>query len=241
MLYNCSNRETPARRAFDEAPEAAHDETGFAEMRPSTFVQGIVIGFTLAAAVGPIAILLIQRTLNRGWRVGVISGIGVGLADATYGLLGGLGLVAVNRFLADQQTPMRIAGGLLLAIIGYRIFISGPQQADGAQPGRKPRLGYLSALTSIYALTVANPMTIFSFAAVYAGIGPGQGSGSWQGALLFSLSIFTGSFGWWVVLATLAHGLRERLTPAVMRWVNIISGAVIMLFGGWLVVREFIV
>jgi len=209
-------------------------------MHPAVFIQGIVIGFTLAAAVGPIAILLTHRTLARGWRVGVVSGIGVGLADATYGLLGGLGLVAVNQFLADQQTPMRIAGGLLLAFIGYRIFVSDPQQAETARAGRKRSSGYLAAITSIYALTVANPMTIFSFAAVYAGIGLEEASGSWQGAVLFSLSLFTGSFSWWVVLATLAHGLRDRLTPVIMRRVNFVSGAAITLFGGWMVIREFI-
>lgn len=205
----------------------------------NTFIQGIAIGFTLAAAVGPIAILLIQRTLMRGWRTGIASGLGVGLADASFGLLGGLGLAALNQFLVDQQTPMRIIGGIVLAGIGIRIVGARPEQAEMAQTTGRPKTGYLGAAASIYALTLANPMTIFSFAAVYAALDPGAASGAWQGVVFFSLAIFTGSFSWWVVLATVTHRLRERISTRVVQLLNAVSGTAIFFFGAWMVLREF--
>lgn len=205
----------------------------------SAFLQGIVIGFTLAAAVGPIALLLMQRTLARGWWVGIISGLGIALADGSYGLLGGLGLAAVNQFLKNQETPMLLAGGAVLILIGIQIMRTDPRKKEEREESQRG-VGYVGTFSSMYMLTISNPLTIFSFAAIYTSINLGAASGTWQGAVLFSISVFFGSFSWWLILVSIIHKVRERFSLAALRWVNVVSGVLIAGLGSSMIIKLFL-
>jgi threonine/homoserine/homoserine lactone efflux protein len=196
----------------------------------TTFLNVIGIGFTVAAAVGPISLLCIERTLRRGWRFGMSSGFGVATADALYGLIGGLGLTVVTNFLVRQQTVLRLVGGVVLVFLGLRTLLS-KSDLKAAEERSSGVGGYLSAYTSIFLLTLSNPMTIISFAAIYAGIGNlGLGS-NWVAAAVFCLAIFIGSSLWWLVLVSGVNQLRSRFKPALLVRLNRISGLVIAGFG----------
>ncbi|MCB2178773.1 LysE family translocator [bacterium] len=207
------------------------------------FLRSFLIGFTAAAAIGPIALLVIQRTLKHGWRVGATSGIGVALADAIYGLVGALGLTAITHLLLDNQMILRVVGGGVLVYLGIRAFLAQIEDATAEQTAQNPG-GFFGTVSSIFLLTLSNPMTILFFSAVYAGLGSGEG-GSLAGeikesALFFPLGIFSGSFTWWMLLTVLVSALRSRFRPAQLVWLNRASGFVIAGFGVWIILHGMI-
>jgi threonine/homoserine/homoserine lactone efflux protein len=199
-------------------------------MALTTFLNVVGIGFTLAAAVGPISLLCIERTLRRGWRIGLASGLGVATADALYGLIGGLGLTVVTSFLISQQTVLRLIGGVVLVSLGLRTLLS-KSDIKAAEERASGVSGYLGAYTSIFLLTLSNPMTIISFAAIYAGIGSLGLDSGWAAAVAFSLAIFIGSSLWWLVLVIGVNQLRARFKLALLTQLNRVSGLVIAGFG----------
>jgi len=203
--------------------------------------QSFLIGFTAAATLGPIAILCIQRTLKYGWRIGVASGFGVALADATYGLVGALGLKALTDFLVSGQRLLGVTGGLVLVIIGIRSFrSSGFVSLDASVPDKKPPTAS-GAVVSILLLTLSNPVTIMFFSAVYAGLtvgGSDLAESISAGFVPFALGVFAGSFRWWVILVTLVNTVRQRFNFNHLRWLNRASGLIIAGFGVWVLVRQ---
>jgi len=188
--------------------------------------RGLVLGFSIAAPVGPIGVLCIRRSLMGGIWLGLASGLGAATADAVYGSLAAFGLTLAAEILVTQQPWLRPAGGAYLVWLGLRTWISRPTHPVAAPEGRGLAGVYLSTL----ALTLTNPLTILSFAAIFAGLGPRAGEGGPAAGLLVA-GIFCGSALWWVVLSVGASRLRGRLTPGRMTWVNRVSGLVIAGFG----------
>jgi threonine/homoserine/homoserine lactone efflux protein len=197
--------------------------------------RGFVLGFTIAAAVGPIALLCIRRTLAEGRAIGLASGLGVATADATYGAIAAFGLTAVTDLLIDWRRPLGIVGGGFLLWLAWRTIRSVPvgedavANGDGTRDGRRTsRRGLPAAYVSTLGLTLTNPMTILSFAALFVGLG--VTAGNVVGAAVLTAGVFLGSAAWWVVLVTTVGALRSRLTPAGLRRVNIASGLLIAAF-----------
>lgn len=195
-------------------------------MDPILFVRGLVLGFTIAAAVGPISLLVIRRTLVEGRVVGLISGMGVATADGTYGAVAAFGLTAITDLLIDWRRGLGIVGGAFLLWLAWRTFRSVPSEAATDDPGR--RRGLPGAYLSTLGLTLTNPMTIVSFAALFVGLG--VTGGDLAGATLLTLGVFAGSAVWWVVLTAVVGALRSRLTTTGMRRINMASGLLIGAF-----------
>jgi threonine/homoserine/homoserine lactone efflux protein len=189
-------------------------------------VRGLIIGLTIAAAVGPITLLVIRRTIDHGGIYGFASGLGVATADATYGGIAAFGLTAVTSILVSGHMLLGILGGLIIALIGVRTMLARPTgpAVDVERPG------LVGAFGSMYALTMTNPLTIVLYAGVFAGIGLTAGS-SFADAAVLTLAVWLGSTLWWVVLCTPVAWLRERVSARVLLWVNRISGAALVLFG----------
>lgn len=192
------------------------------------FVRGLVVGFSIAAPVGPIGLLCIRRTLADGRAVGFASGLGAATADAVYGAIAGFGLTAVSGLLVRQSGWLRVVGGLFLCYLGARIFLARPA-ARAAEPGGGA--GLLGAWASTFALTLTNPTTILSFVAVFAGLGIARAPGAWGAAGALVGGVFLGSALWWLVLSGVTGAFRARLDVRGLRWVNRVSGAVIAAFG----------
>lgn len=184
-------------------------------------LRGFVLGFTIAAAVGPISLLVIRRTLAEGRIVGLVSGMGVATADATYGAVAAFGLTAVTDLLVDWRRGPAIVGGVFLLWLAWQTFRSDPAEAPAATTGS--RRGSPGACLSTLGLTLTNPMTILSFAALFVGLGVAGGDA--VGAATLTLGVFAGSAAWWVVLVSAVGALRSRLTPTGLRRVNIVSGS----------------
>jgi threonine/homoserine/homoserine lactone efflux protein len=190
--------------------------------------KGAGIGFSIAAPVGPIGLLCLRRTLAHGRLSGFISGLGAATADACYGSVAGFGLTAVSSFLIRQETVFRIVGGLFLLYLGVRTMLARP----AAEAARAADLGLLKDYASTFLLTLTNPLTILSFAAIFSGLGIVRAQ-SHAAAGLLVLGVFLGSTTWWLILSTLAGAARRRLGEAMSRGVNLVSGLAIVGFGGF--------
>ncbi|MEP6775539.1 MAG: LysE family transporter [Chloroflexota bacterium] len=195
-----------------------------------TFVfRGLLIGFSIAAPVGPIGVLCIRRTLAEGRLYGLISGLGAATADAAYGLVAGFGLTFISTFLVDQGIWLRLIGGIFLLYLGVRTIASHPAMTSSSEGKRDKSL--LAAYASIVGLTLTNPATILSFAVVFAGLGLATGSADYADATLLVVGVFLGSASWWLLLSGAVSLLRSRFTYAGLWWVNRVSGIIITGFG----------
>ena len=193
-------------------------------MDPTFLPRGLVLGFTIAAAVGPISLLTIRRTLAHGQVYGLASGLGVALADSTYAAIAAFGLTAITSVLVGGRMILGLVGGAFLVVLAIRTMTCRP--AEVAVATERP--GLLAAFASIFGLTMTNPMTILSFAGLFAGLGL-TGTGGADAALLV-LGVFLGSASWWVVLTSVVAILRAKVTIGALTWVNRLSGAAILAF-----------
>ena len=196
-------------------------------MDGSFFLRGLLIGLSIAAAVGPMSILCIQRTLQRGQRYGLISGLGIATADAAYGCIAAFGLTFISSFFVSQQFWIRLLGGLFLLYLGIRTLLS----KSAARAASAKASSFISAYISTLLLTLTNPTTILSFVAIFAGIGVGGASKSYASAIFVVLGVFVGSVLWWCFLTSIVSFLRARFTNVWLLWINRVSGGVIALFG----------
>jgi threonine/homoserine/homoserine lactone efflux protein len=192
------------------------------------FLKAFVIGLSIAAPVGPIGVLCIRRTLVFGRRVGFISGLGAATADGFYGAVAAFGLTFLFRFFVQNARPLHLVGGAVLLLIGLRTMLV---RRDAPGPSNAGRLGgLLQAYASTLFLTITNPMTIISFAAVFAVIAPAGGL-NYGSAALTVAGVFIGSAAWWLILSTGVATVRQAAGASLLAWVSRISGGVIAGFG----------
>lgn len=188
--------------------------------------RGVLIGFSVAAPVGPIGVLCIRRTLADGWGVGLATGLGAATADACYGAIAGFGVTALSGLLLDHRRIIRLVGGLFLCYLGLKTFLAAPAARAAKAVGRTALRAYLSAV----ALTLTNPATILSFVGIFAGLGVGSGGDGSGAATLLVVGVFVGSARWWVLLSGGVSLLGARLGPRHLQWVNRLSGGTLLAF-----------
>ena len=194
----------------------------------SFYGRGLLIGFSIAAPVGPIGILAIRRTLTLGKWAGLMTGLGAATADAIYGCIAGFGLTAVSDLLIGQAFWLKLVGGLFLCYLGIKTFVSQPAEATATPENNR---AYWSMYASTVLLTLTNPATILSFAAVFVGLGLATLGGNYLTAAVLVAGVFSGSALWWLLLSSSANLLRDKFTPQRLRGLNRISGLILLTFG----------
>ncbi len=190
------------------------------------FLEGGIIGFAIAAPVGPIGVLCIRRTLADGCASGFVSGLGAATADAAYGAVAAFGLTLITEFLLGGASWLRLVGGAFLLYLGIKTFLARPAERAAEVRGG----GLLGAYASTFFLTLTNPTTILSFVAIFAGLGVGAASDALSAALLV-LGVFLGSAAWWLMLSGGIGFIHSKLSTGGLRWVNRVSGTIIAAFG----------
>jgi threonine/homoserine/homoserine lactone efflux protein len=190
-------------------------------------LKGLAVGFSLAAPVGPIGVLCIRRTLAHGSKRGIIIGLSAASADMIYGIVAAFGVTLISDFISQQQHWIRLVGGILLLVLGYRTFFSHPA-TDIIISGKN---GHTRMFLSTFFLTLTNPITFFAFAAVFAGIGLDQSMGRHGFAIFLVAGIFIGSFSWFSLLTSLVHFFHEKITTDGLIVINKIAGSLLTLFG----------
>lgn len=195
------------------------------------FFKGFIIGLSIAAPVGPIGLLCIQRTLTYGRLTGWVSGLGAATADALYGAVAGFGLSAITTFLENERVWIHVIGAVLMAGLAIRNFRRQPvqQAASATSRGR----GLVWHHVSVFLLTITNPMTILSFIAVFAAMGVSSSAHTYTTAGWTVLGVFLGSATWWLVLSTVVSLIRHRLSANVTRLITVTSSSVILAFAAY--------
>lgn len=190
------------------------------------FLQALVIGFAVAIPLGPIGLLCIERTLSRGIGAGLSTGLGVAVADAVYAALVAYGA----RWVAEEMMPfrdiLRFGGGAVIILLGLRTFFQKPE----AKLPRRVNLSGSTFATS-FVLTLANPLVLVGFIAIFAALDMGEAVQGTGHALQVVGGIFLGSMAWWVCLTGLVAAIRHHLGRRTLIWVNRCAGMVLMLLG----------
>jgi threonine/homoserine/homoserine lactone efflux protein len=215
-----------ARGREGVAPGSPGDDEKSMQMDLELPLRGLAAGLIISAPVGPVNVLCIQRTLQKGWRSGIVSGLGAALVDAFYGAIAGFGISLVIQFLIREEFWIRLIGGILLMGIGVVYYRKPPQPIKAGKDDSSAHSDFVSA----FLLTAANPTTVLSFLAVLATLGLGRQRPLWQTSLLVG-GIFVGSMTWWTTLAGGAHLLRSKVTDNTMSLMNRVGGIAIGLFG----------
>ncbi|HEY9841875.1 MAG: LysE family translocator [Candidatus Sericytochromatia bacterium] len=187
------------------------------------FGQGLVIGLSVAAPVGPIGLLCIRRTLEQGVGYGLATGLGAAVADAAYGCIAALGLGALSALLTQGQTALSLIGGLFVIWLGWLTW----RRPAAGEAAPATAGGILKAFASSCLLTLTNPMTILAFAAIFTSMGAGNGNL----ALLLVAGVFTGSALWWLLLSGGVGLFRRQLGSRALGWIQTLSGLCLVAFG----------
>ena len=196
-------------------------------MELNYLIKGFIIGLSIAAPVGPMGVLVIRRTLAGGRWAGLVSGLGIASGDTLYGAVGAFGLTFITGILIGGQFWLRLAGGCFLGYLGLKTLLSRPAEQAVESKGR----GWLGLYLSTFLLTLTNPPTILSFAAIVAALGIGSGPGSYFPAALIVAGVMAGSTCWWLILSTGVSLFRAKFNYRGFLWVNRVSGLVIITFG----------
>jgi threonine/homoserine/homoserine lactone efflux protein len=201
-------------------------ETVIRPMLIITLLKGIAVGIVIALPLGPVGILSVRRCLFEGRLFGFVSGIGAAAADATFGAIAALGLTFLRDWLLTYEDWFGLAGGLFLLGFGVKALflyhVRKPEPLAGE--------ALLGTFASSYALTIVNPITLLSFAAIFAKVGAGAVTGIGDASVLVG-GVFAGSLLWWLGLSVGISGLRNFAGDAVMLWLNRISGTILLSSG----------
>jgi putative LysE/RhtB family amino acid efflux pump len=191
------------------------------------FLRGLAIGFVIAAGFGPIGLLCVRRTLDSGFAIGFATGLGAATADAAYAAVAALGGAAIGPALVDVRRPLAVAGGIVLVALGIRAWTrAGIAVAPPAQVAARD---LAAAWLTTFGLTLANPMTVLSFAAAFAALAPP--SGDVVAAAAIVAGVAAGSTAWWLILAGGTGVARRSVSPRVVRWLRVGSALLLVAFG----------
>lgn len=194
------------------------------------FIKGAILGLSIAAPVGPVAVLCINRTLAKGYSAGLATGLGAAIADVIYGIMAGLGLTAISQFLLKYSSPIQLIGVIYLAYLGISTLLSKP--SGKIEKGSDK--GLLGDFTSGFILTLSIPIIVLGYVAIFASLGIGTTTRSYTPVILFILGEFIGSGGWWLILSTITNAFRSKITLDKLAVANFISGLIILGFAGFL-------
>ncbi len=190
-------------------------------------LKGSILGFSIAAPVGPIGVLCIRKTLQFGRLSGLFSGLGAAFADSIYAIMAAFGLTIISNFLLAGQFWFRLIGGIFLLYLGWKTFVTKP----ASETKHVSHTTLLNDFISTFFLTITNPMTILSFLAVFAGLGLSNVNGDYFQAGALVLGVFLGSAAWWLLLSEGITLFRKKVSQKVMTWINRIAGLIILAFG----------
>lgn len=194
----------------------------------AAFLRALGIGLLVAAPVGAMALLCIERTLARGRARGYATGAGIATADALYASVAAFGLTALTGALTGAQGWVRLLGGAFLVYLGVRAMLA---KEASCEPAPASGASHAGAYGSALLLTLANPQTILMFAGIFAGAGLAFSHAGWAGPGVTVAGVFSGSLLWWAVLVTVVAALRERVEERLLLWVTRASGVAIVVFG----------
>lgn len=190
------------------------------------FFKGILAGLWVSIPLGPIGVLLIQRTMNKGLKSGLVSGLGVATADTFFAIVAAFGLTFLTNFFEDKQTQLTLIGGLIMLFIGIKMFKSNP--AKDFRKNKKNSKNRVTDFFSMFFLTITNPITILVFSPVFALLGIGLSDGDNTTSIIVTFGIYFGASLWWLLLSSGVNFFRHKIRLRNLWWMNRITGIIII-------------
>ncbi|MDD2563190.1 MAG: LysE family transporter [Salinivirgaceae bacterium] len=191
-------------------------------------VKGIVIGFAVSAPMGPIGVLCVQKTINKGRRIGFLSGLGAATADSVYAIIAAFGLGYTQRLFTEHQLVLQVGGVIVLLFLGFRIFFTNPVSQIRKQATRKYP-GIFEDFVSVFFLTLSNPLTIIFFGASIAALGIFDADHTLIPQLAIVAGVFLGAALWWFIITGVVNLFRHKFRLKQLWWMNKLSGGIIIL------------
>lgn len=189
--------------------------------------KGLILGFSVAAPVGPIGILCINRTINKNYMSGLVSGLGAASADLIYGLIAGLGLTVISNFLISQKLWIQCIGLVFLFYLGVKTLLKKKAEVKFS---KKQNIGLLKDYFSTFVLTITNPITILFFLAVFSGLGLSNPENEKLATIPLVIGVFLGSAIWWFLLSGLTYKLKNKINSKILKAIDFVSGIIILAF-----------
>lgn len=196
--------------------------------------KGLVIGFSVAAPVGPIGVLCINRTLTKSFSSGLVSGLGAATADLFYGIVAGLGLTTISSFMIGQQHWIQVFGLLFLFYLGLKTIF---RKRSNIEYKNLKSNNLISDYFSTLLLTATNPLTILFFSAIFAGLGLTSSDEGVYPVIQLSAGVFIGSSTWWVIINGLTNILKNKINEKILKRIDWFSGIIILFFCSLLFVK----
>ena len=193
------------------------------------FINGMILGFSASVPLGPIGLICIQKTLNSGRWAGLVSGAGSATSDTFFAIIAAFGISFISNFIEQQQFILRMIGGIILVVVGLKIFLTNP--AIQIRKQRRGKNNLLGDFISIFLLTLSNPITFLVFGAVFASSGFIKEENTFPDLVQIVVGVFVGAMLWWFILTTFINMFRAKFRLKRLWWINKITGAVIVLFG----------
>ncbi len=194
-------------------------------------INGLLFGLVLAAPVGPVGVLCVQRTLSEGRLHGLLSGLGAAFGDAIYGAVAAFGISAIQLWIADHQASLRTIGGIVLLLLAAKSVFMRSRRESQAEVGQVHTESLPQDFISTFLLAITNPITMLTFAGLFVTLGVTDAGDSVDNAALLVAGVFVGSALWWFALAFTANLARPYLDGGYQTLVSRISAAILTAFG----------
>lgn len=187
-------------------------------------LRGVILGFVIAAPVGPIGLLCIRRTLEHGPSMGISTGLGAAVADTFYGAVAAFGLQVVIDWLAGHQIAFRLFGGAFMLLLAAKGFLARPVTIAPEHAPDPPSMAgnFMTGLL----LTISNPLTVFAFFGAFAIFGLDEDAGRLD-ELTLVLGVFLGASLWWLLLNTGIAAVRHRINDGLFVLINRTAAALL--------------
>ena len=204
-------------------------------------LAGIGVGLLVAAPIGPVNVLCIQRAVAKGFWGGMAAGIGAMLGDGLLAAIAVFSVTAISDVMITYSGPIQLFGGALLIIFGIGLLFAPPSLLIA--PGQKSHLwDHWGIIPQTFFLTISNPGAILGMLALIGGLGSLIGGiDTYLEALLLVVSVMGGSLLWWLGLSRLIATIRHRLTESSLKLINRIAGTLLIAFGLALLLHELVV
>jgi threonine/homoserine/homoserine lactone efflux protein len=190
--------------------------------------KGILIGFLVSIPLGPIGVLVIQRTVNKNRIAGLMSGMGAALSDTVYAIIAGFSLTFILDFIRAHEILFQSIGALVVLALGIHIFFKNP--VTDIRRNRLRGNTHFQDILSSFLVTFSNPLTVFVFLAVFTSSGVAINLEEPYHSFFVIFGIFAGAFIWWFSLSGIVSLFRHKINLRILWWINKTAGAIIILF-----------
>ncbi|MCM1030972.1 MAG: LysE family transporter [Oscillibacter sp.] len=200
--------------------------------------RGMLIGLMVSVPLGPMGVLIIQKTLHKGALSGFIAGMGAACADLFYASVAAFGLGYVINTVQTHELILQIIGGIFLLIVGLKIYFANPLKQIKARR-RVTKKGLVGDFLSLFFLTASNPVTVIVFMAVFAGTSVFGDAPTFFTEIMVLIGVLLGGSAWWYALSTIVNIFRKKFRLRLLIKINRVSGIIITVLGGLVILSAF--